>query len=106
MSEHALKTPPDAEAGPEPVRLAIRSTFVLGVACTLFGIVFVVAFGYLNRYERYRPWFLAMGLLVWLGPGVVFLACTYLMRRQTRGGASGALATAGFQALLAAGLLV
>ena len=91
---------------PEPVRLAIRATLVLGVACTLFGLIFVVAFGYLNRYERYRPWFMAMGVLVWLGPGVVFVACAYLMRRHARGGASGALAAAALQTLLAAALLV
>jgi hypothetical protein len=96
----------DPTAAPEPVRLAIRGTFVLGVACTLFGVVFLVAFGYLNRYQQYRPYFMAMGLVVWFGPGAVFVACAYLMRRHARGGASGALATAGFQFILAAALLV
>lgn len=90
----------------DPVRLAIRGTFVLGVACTLFGLVFLVAFGYLNRYQQYRPWFLAMGLTVWMGPGVVFVACAYLMRRQSRGGATGALVAAAVQFVFAAALLV
>ena len=90
----------------EPVHLATRSTFVLGVACTLFGLVFLVAFGYLNTYQLYRPWFVGMGLTVWLGPGVVFVACAYLMRRHSRGAATGALATAGFQFVAAATLLV
>lgn len=90
----------------DTVRLAIRATFVLGVVCTLFGAVFLLLFGYFNRYQQYRPWFLAMGLVVWCGPGILFISCAYLMRRHARGGASGALATAGFQFVLAAALLV
>lgn len=97
---------PDPTPARDPVRLAIRGTFVLGVACTLFGLVFLVAFGYFNRYQQYRPYFLAMGLVVWFGPGVLFVACAYLMRRGSRGGATGSLATAGFQCVLAAALLV
>lgn len=103
MSEQATTT---TTTSPDPVRLAIRSTFVLGVTCALFGLVFLVVFGYLNTYQQYRPWFMAMGVVVWFGPGVLFVACAYLMRRGSRGGATGALAAAGFQFVAAAALLV
>ena len=98
----ATRTPAD-----ESLRLAIRSTLVMGVVCTAFGLIFIVLLAYLNRYERFRPYFLAMGVGVWFGPGVVFLAAAYLMRRShSRGAATGAMVTAGFQALCAAALLV
>ena len=97
----------DATRDRDPVQLAIRSIVVLGVLCAAFGLVFVVLFGYLNTYQRFRPYFMAMGVAVWFGPGVVFVACAYLMRRShSRGAATGALATAAFQLLCAAALLV
>lgn len=101
MQENATATP-----SPDATRLAIRSTFVLGAASALFGLVFLVLFGYLNTYQLYRPWFMGMGVVVWFGPGAVFVSCAYLMRRHSRGAATGALATAGFQVVAAAALLV
>ena len=97
----------DATRERDPVRLAIRSIVVLGVLFAAFGLVFVVLFGYLNRYQRFGPYFMAMGVGVWFGPGVVFVTCAYLMRRShSRGAATGAMATAVFQLLCAATLLV
>jgi hypothetical protein len=89
-----------------PVALALRSVLVLGTACTLFGIVFIIAFGVFNRFERFRPMFSAMGLLLWLGPGVSFLCCAALIRRHRQGAATVALATTLFQGVGAAALLV
>ena len=88
------------------VATALRSALVLGVACTLFGLVFVVAFGILNRFPRFRPYFIAMGVLLWLGPGVLYLICAALIRRHRHGAATAGLATTAFQGLGAATMLV
>lgn len=97
----------DASRERDPVHLAIRSIVVLGVLCAAFGLVLAVLFGYLNTYQRFRPYFMAMGVAVWFGPGVVLVACAYLMSRShSRGAASAALATAVFQLLCATTLVV
>ena len=90
---------------PPPQALAIRSLLVLGAACTLFGLTFVIAFGVFNSFERFRPWFITMGLLLWIGPGISYLSCVYWMRRDRRGATTTALATVIVQALGAAALL-
>ena len=90
----------------DPVRVAIRSIVVMGVLCAAFGLAFMVLFGYFNRFQRFRPWFGAMGLAVWFGPGVMYLACAYQMGRHSRGAATAALLTAAFQFLCAAALFV
>ena len=98
--------PDDTPHPPDLVRVAIRSIVVMGVLCAGFGLAFMVLFGYLNRFPRFRPWFLAMGMAVWFGPGVMYLACAYQMRRHSRGAATAALLTAAFQFLCAAALFV
>ena len=65
-----------------PLRLAIRAARLLGIVSGLFGLVFTFAFGYFNRYQRYRPHFIVLGLGVWLIPGVLFVLCAWLMDRQ------------------------
>lgn len=92
-------------AARHPVSLALRSITVLGVACVLFGLVFVIEFGLLNRFHRFRPAFTVMGLLVWLGPGVSYLACAAMMRQQRHGAATMAIATVIVQGIGAAMLL-
>jgi hypothetical protein len=89
-----------------PLHLAIRSTRLLGIVSALFGFVFVIAFGYFNRYQRYRPHFIAMGLLVWFVPGVLFFTCAVLMKQRRRVGAVGAVALAAVQELFAIATLV
>jgi hypothetical protein len=85
---------------------AVRSVFVLGLSCVLFGLTFFIAFGVLNPFERFRPYFMALAL-VWLVPGAVLLCCAYLMRRHTsRNAASVALGASVFQSLAAGVLLV
>ena len=52
-----------------PIELAIRSSRLLGIVSTLFGLVMVVVFGYFNRYLRFRSYFIGLGLIVWFVPG-------------------------------------
>ncbi|HYO08267.1 MAG TPA: hypothetical protein VER17_04795 [Tepidisphaeraceae bacterium] len=60
-----------------PLTLAVRSLRLLGIVCGLFGLVFTIAFGYLNRYQTYGPYFILIGLIVWLIPGVLFFTCAW-----------------------------
>jgi hypothetical protein len=95
---------PDANRS---VGLAIRSMLVLGIACTLFGLTFVIAFGFFNTFERFRPYFILIGTVLWLGPGLLFLFCTYWMHRHASSSAAAvALGTTVFQAIGALALLV
>jgi hypothetical protein len=79
---------------------------VLGVTCTLFGVVFVVAFGLFNSFQRFRPYFTAMGLVLWLGPGVAYLLAGYFVARHLRAGATTGLIAVAVQAAGATALLV
>ena len=85
-----------------PIELAIRSTLLLGVASTAFGLVMVLVYGYFNRFLQFRKYFIGMGMLVWFVPGVLFLTAWWFMRRRSRAGVLTAMATAGVQALFAA----
>jgi hypothetical protein len=84
-----------------PIVLAIRSTRLLGVASTAFGLVMVFAFGYFNRFQHFRKYFILTGMLVWFVPGVLFLTASWFMRRRSRAGVLTAVATAGVQGLFA-----
>jgi uncharacterized membrane protein len=44
--------------------------------------MFVFVWGYFNKWERFRPHFIAMGLIVWAIPGVVFFFCGWLIERE------------------------
>ena len=89
-----------------PIELTIRSTRTLGFVCTLFGLVMMVAFGYLNRYLRFRPHFIALGMVVWFVPGVLFLTASHFMRRRSRAAVVSAMVTAGAQIVFAAAMFV
>src|SRR5690349_13347028 len=89
-----------------PIELAIRSTRLLGIVSTLFGLVMVLVFGYFNRLQRFRPYFIALGLVVWFVPGVLYLTASHFMRRRSRAGVVTALASAAGQAVFAAALFV
>jgi hypothetical protein len=102
MTTHAAE--PLATQAP-PISLALRSITVLGVACVLFGLVFVIEFGLLNRFHRFRPVFTVMGVMLWLGPGLSYLACAAMMRRHRHGAATTAIITAALQGIGAAMLL-
>jgi hypothetical protein len=86
--------------------LAMRSTHILGIVSALFGLVMIVAFGYLNRYQKFGPYFITLGLVVWFAPGVVFVASAYLLKRRARAGAIAAMVMAMLQTLCAAAILV
>ncbi|MBC8107812.1 MAG: hypothetical protein H7Z14_14585 [Anaerolineae bacterium] len=63
---------------------AQRSLRLLGIISALFGLVMIVAFGYLNRSVRFRPYFIAMGFLVWFLPGVLMVMCWWYLNRRNR----------------------
>ena len=88
-----------------PLTLAIRSMRLLGICSGMFGLVFVIAFGYFNRYQTYRPHFIALGLIVWFIPGVLFVTCSELMRQRRRRGAIGGIAIGIAQELFAVAAL-
>ena len=89
-----------------PIELAIGSTRLRGIVSTLFGLVMVLVFGYFNRLQRFRPYFIGLGLVVWFVPGVLYLAASHFMRRRSRAGVVTAMATAAGQGVFAAALLV
>jgi hypothetical protein len=103
MLQPTTNNPP---ASHTPVAVALRSVLVLGIACTVFGLFFVITFGVLNALHRFRPFFGALGTVAWLAPGISYLWCVYLMRRHRSGAATIALVTAILQAIVAAALLV
>jgi hypothetical protein len=98
-------TETSSSAVDRPVAMALRSMLVLGVACTGFGLVFVIVYGFLNSFQRFQAWFIFIGTTLWLGPGVLFLICAHFMRRQRPAAAVFALATVAFQAA-GAGILL
>jgi hypothetical protein len=103
--ESLMPIPPKGDPQ-RPIELAIGSTRLLGIVSTLFGLVMVLVFGYFNRYQRFRPHFIALGLVVWFVPGVLYLAASHLMRGRRRGGVVTAMATAAGQGVFAAALFV
>jgi hypothetical protein len=94
-----------AQAARHPLALALRSITILGIACVLFGLVFVIEFGLFNQFHRFRPVFTLMGVLLWLGPGVSYLVCASMMRAHHAGAATMAMATVILQAAGAVVLL-
>src|SRR5437773_1758397 len=75
-----------------PLHLAIRSTALLGIVSAGFGLVMTIVFGYFNRMQMYRPPFIALGLVVWFIPGVLFITYSQMLRQRDRRGAIGAMA--------------
>ena len=115
MNLHPPPSPPgvydttDAIAPSDPLRpllLAIRSTRLLGFCSALFGFVFLMAFGYFNRYRLYAHWGLALGTVVWFVPGVLLVLCAAQLRQRRRGAAVGAMVITSAHALFAVAALV
>ena len=94
----------DGDDRDRPLMLAIRSTRLLGLASVGYGIFFVFAYGYFNRYERYRPHFMLMGMALWVVPGVFFLVNSYRLEQRSRAAALWSIVFAVFQGLCALGL--
>src|SRR5689334_10112222 len=95
---HMTGLPSDPQ---RPLHLAIRSARLLGIVSCAFGLVLTVAFGYFNRMRLYRPHFIALGLIVWFIPGVLFFTCAAMMAQKRRRGAVGGIAIAIVQVLFA-----
>ena len=95
-----------AKDGPaRPLRIAVRSMWLLGIASVLCGLVIVVAFGYLNRYTRFRPYFIAGGLGIWFVPGVLLATCSVFLAQRSKTAAIAAIVVAFGQGVCAAVLL-
>ena len=90
----------------QPLHFAIRSTRLLGIISAAFGLAFTMAFGYFNKYQTYRVHFIAMGLIVWFIPGVLFFTCAAMMSQRRRRGAVGGIAIASVQEVFALAFLV
>jgi hypothetical protein len=99
------KAQPAAEYG-RPLRLAIRSLRLLGVVSAAMGLYVVIVLGYLNRYTLYRRHFMALGMVAWFVPGVLYVMCAVFIGRRSRTAVIGAIVTTAGQAACAAGLLV
>ena len=90
-----------------PLHLAIRSTRLLGLVCAGYGIFFVFAYGYFNRYQTYAPYFIGLGMIVWVLPGMAFLVQAHqLQHHRSRPAAIGAIIVAALQGLCALSLFV
>ena len=97
---------PAPDALQRPLHLAIRSARLLGIVSCAFGLVLTVVFGYFNKMQLYRPHFIALGLIVWFIPGVLFFTCAAMMSQGRRRGAVGGIFIAAVQEVFALGFLV
>ncbi|MEO6436205.1 MAG: hypothetical protein ABIP55_10675 [Tepidisphaeraceae bacterium] len=89
-----------------PLRQAIRAARLLGFCSALFGLVVVVVLGYFNRYQSYRLSIVALGLVIWLIPGVLLMTYAALLSQRRRRAAIGAMAVTSAHALFALAALV
>jgi len=89
-----------------PLALAIRSTRLLGFCSAVFGLVFLMAFGYLNPYRLYAHWGVAMGLVIWFIPGVLLMLCAAQLQHRRRSAAIGAMMITCVHVLFALAALV
>lgn len=103
----ASRLPLQGRGGKTSLDLAIRSTRLLGFASAGYGVFFVFAYGWFNRYERYQLFFIAFGMILFVLPGVAFIVQAQQMEQQRRRGAAvGAMVVAVLQGICAAGLFV
>ena len=94
---------------PDPMRplaFAIRSTRLLGFCSAVFGLVFVMAFGYFNPYRLYAHWGIAIGLVIWFIPGVLLMLCAAQLQLRRRSAAVGAMVITSVHVIFALGALV
>jgi hypothetical protein len=104
--ERSTANQPSVNQADRALALSIRSTQLLGAISVAFGLVMIVVYGYFNRYQRFRPYFIYFGLIVWFATGVVFIASGYLLQHKRRAGAMIGIAVSMFQTLCAAAILV
>jgi hypothetical protein len=86
--------------------LAQRSLRLLGIISAAFGILLIVAFGYLNRLPQFRLHFIALGFIVWFLPGVLMVTCWWYLNRRNRIALRVALIVCSIQMLFAIALFV
>ena len=85
----------------QTVEFAARSCLALGAISTLFGAAMVIGPGYLNPL-RFGPWFVGLGLIGWLAPGLAMLFGGWYLRARRRWAANLAAAGALWQFVAAA----
>ena len=56
----------------------------IGFVLLCFGFTIVMRGGYFNRYRLYRNFFLFIGLVVWVIPGVLLLTWSHYLKRRRR----------------------
>src|SRR5688572_16375515 len=89
-----------------PLRLAIRSTRLLGGVSAAYGIFFVFAYGYFNRFERWQVFFIAVGMALWVLPGVLLLINSYQLQQRRRFAAITSMIAAIAQGLCALAIFI
>ncbi|HTL28710.1 MAG TPA: hypothetical protein VL282_05810, partial [Tepidisphaeraceae bacterium] len=77
MSHHRRKHDPE-----DALELATSAARLLGVVLLGFGLTIVIRGGYLNPYRLYRAYFLSLGLIVWVVPGVLLIMSSFYLRRR------------------------
>ena len=97
---------PISDPTQRPLALAIRSTRLLGFCSAVFGLVFVMAFGYFNPYRLYAHWGIAIGLVIWFVPGVLLMLCAAQLQQRRRSAAVGAILITAAHVLFALAALV
>jgi hypothetical protein len=85
---------------------AQRSLRLLGITSALFGLVMIVVFGYFNRLQRFGPYFIVLGSLVWFVPGAVMVTCWWYLQHRNRIALRVAIATCLIQLSFAIALFV
>jgi hypothetical protein len=66
------------------LEFAIGAARLIGFVLLCFGFTVVMRGGYLNRFHLYRNFFLAIGLIVWVIPGVLLLMFSHYLKRRRR----------------------
>ena len=88
----------------QSLAVAQRSLRLLGIMSAVFGLVMIIVFGYFNRLQRFGPYFIGLGFIVWFLPGVLMLTCWWYLNRRNRLALRGAMFVCAIQKLFAIAL--
>jgi hypothetical protein len=100
---HLIHGMTSASNNSNALHIAIRATRIMGLASAALGLVFIIGYGYFNKYQLFRPIFIAGGMLVWFVPGILLYTCAIFLekRHRARAAAIGASLIAFTQLLFA-----
>jgi hypothetical protein len=85
---------------------AIIASRLIGFVLLCFGLTIVIRGGYFNRYHLYRNFFLFIGLVVWVIPGVLLFTWSNYLKRRRRFALRATQITAYIQLFFAAACLI